>query len=186
MSVRRVFRAFLLVVIGYLCQVCIMPYLNIGSITPNLLFSLIAIVTVAYGSFYTFGVACGAGILMEVMVGGVPNLYLIAYPAIGQLGSLIFADKSERRLEQERSQGKPGINRDPKLRTLLCALFNIAWFEAIHLLFIYLNGVDLEWFHFGRAFASIAYTAVVTALIMLPTRWLLGMYARKAGAQAAI
>ena len=183
---RRVFRAFLLVLIGYLCQVCIMHFLDIGSFTANLLFSLIAIVTVAYGRFYTFGVACVAGILMEVMAGSIPNLYLIAYPAIGQLGSLIFADKSERKLEQERSQGKAGMNRDPKLRTLLCVLFNIAWFEAIHLLFVYLNGVDLEWFHFGRAFGSIAYTAVVTALIMLPVRWLLGMYAKKTTTQAAI
>ena len=183
---RRVIRAFLLILIGYLCQVCIMPYLAIGSITPNLLFSLIAIVTVAYGRFYTFGVACTAGILMEVMIGGIPNLYLIVYPAIGQLGSLIFADKSERKLEQERSQGKPGTNSDPKLRTLLCVLFDIVWFEMIHLLFIYLSGADIEWYNFGRAVGSVAYTTAVTALTMLPVRWLLGMYSRKSAAQAAV
>jgi hypothetical protein len=163
-----------------------MPYLAIGSITPNLLFALIAIVTVAYGRFFTFGTACMAGILMEVMVGGLPNLYLVAYPAIGQLGSLIFADKSERKLEQERSQGKPGTNSDPKLRTLLCALFNITWFETINLLFIYLNGVDLNLYNYSRAIGSIAYTAAVTALILLPVRWLLGMYSRKSGTQAAV
>lgn len=175
---RRVLRSFLLVMVGYLCQVCIMPYLAIGSITPNLLFSLIAIVTVAYGHFYTFGVACIAGILMEVMVGGLPNLNLIAYPAISQLGSLIFADKSERRLELERGQGKPGKNMDARLRTLFCVLFDIAWFEFIHLVFIYLNGVSLGWAQFGRALGSIVYTTAVTALIMLPIRWLLGMYAK--------
>lgn len=183
---RRVLRAFLLILAGYLCQVCIMPYLAIGSISANLLFSLIAIVTVAYSRFYTFGVACTAGILMEVMIGGLPNLYLITFPAIGQLGSLIFADKSERKLEQERSQGKPGTNSDPKLRTLLCVLFDIAWFELVHLLFIYLNGVDLDLNNFVRAFGSIAYTTAVTALIMLPVRWLLGMYSRKSAAQAAV
>ncbi len=182
---RKVLRSFLLVLFGYFCQVCIMPHLAIGSITPNLLFSLIAIATVAYGRFYTFGISCVAGILLEVMTGGLPNLYLIAYPAIGQLGSLIFADKSERRMELERSQGKPGTNRDPKLRTLLCVLFDMAWFEAIHLVFIYLNGVDLGLIHLGRAIWSIAYTAIVTALTMLPARWFLGMYARKADAQAA-
>jgi hypothetical protein len=162
-----------------------MPYLAIDGITPNLLFSLIAVVTVAYGRFYTFGVACTAGIIMEAMIGGLPNLYLITYPAISQLGSLIFADKSERKLEQERSQGKPGTNRDPKLRTLLCVLFDITWFETVHLLFIYLNGADLGLYSFGRAIGSIAYTTAVTALILLPTRWLLGMYSRKAGTQAA-
>lgn len=183
---RRVLRVFLIIMIGYLCQACIMPYLAIGSITPNLLFALIAIVTIAYGRFYTFGVACMAGILMEVMIGGLPNLYLIAFPAIGQLGSLIFSDKSERKLEQERSQGKPGTNSDPKLRTLLCVLFDIVWFELIHLLFIYLNGADLNLNSIGRAFGSIAYTTAVTALIMLPVRWLLGMYSRKPMTQAAV
>ncbi len=183
---RRVFRAFLLILIGYLCQVCIMPYLAIGGIAPELLFSLIAIVTVAYGRFYTFGVSCMAGILMEVMIGGLPNLYLIAYPAIALLGSLVFSDKSERKLEQERSQGKPGTNSDTKLRTLLCVLFDIAWFQAVHLMFIYLNGVDLGWLQIGRALGAVAYTAVLTALVLLPIRWLLGMYARRPGAQAAV
>ncbi len=182
---RRVIRAFLLVFVGYLCQVCIMPYMAVGGITPNLLFALIAVSTVAYGRFYTFGIACVAGILMEVMTGGVPSLNVIAYPAIGQLGSLIFADKSERKLEQERSQGKPGTNTNPYLRTILCALFNITWFEAVHLLFIYLNGVSLGWIQYGRALGSITYTAAITALIMVPVRWLLGMYARRARAQAA-
>jgi hypothetical protein len=102
------------------------------------------------------------------------------------MGSLIFADKSERKLEQERSQGKPGTNSDPKLRTLLCALFNITWFETINLLFIYLNGVDLNLYNYSRAIGSIAYTAAVTALILLPVRWLLGMYSRKSGTQAAV
>lgn len=183
---RRVIKALLLIMFGYLCQVCIMPYLAIGGITPNLLFSLIAIVTVAYGRFYSFGVACTAGIIMEAMMGGLPSLYLVTYPAIGQLGSLIFADKSERKLEQERSQGKPGVNSDSKLRTLLCVLFDIAWFETVHLLFIYLNGVDLNLNNFGRAIGSIVYTTAVTALIMLPARWLLGLYAKRTGIQAAV
>ena len=182
---RRVIRAFLLAFVGYLCQACIMPHLTIGSITPNLMLSLIAVATVAYGRFYTFGIACVAGILLEVMTGGIPSLYLISYPAISQLGSLIFADKSERRLEQERTQGKPGTNVNPYLRTILCALFNIVWFEAIHLLFVYLNGVSLGWVQFGRAFGSITYTIVVTVLIMVPVRWLLGMYARRVKVQAA-
>jgi len=183
---RRVLRAFLLVLLGYLCQVCIMPHLAIGSITPNILFSLIAIATVAYGRFYTFGIACVAGILMEAMVGVLPILYLIIYPAIGELGSLIFADKSERKLEQERSQGKPGTNTDARIRTLFCILFDMACYEAVHLVFIYLNGVDIEWLQIGRALGSIAYTGVVTALTMLPTRWLLGMYSKKASTQAAV
>ena len=182
---RRVIRAFLLVFVGYLCQVCILPHMAVGGITPNLLFAVIAIATVAYGRFYTFGIASVAGILMEALAGGVPSLYVIAYPAIGQMGSLIFADKSERKLEQERSQGKPGTNANPYVRTILCVLFNIAWFEAVHLLFVYLNGVSLGWIQFGRALGSITYTATVTVLIMVPVRWLLGMYARKARAQAA-
>ncbi len=181
---RRVFRAVLLSLIGYLCQVCIMPYFAVGSITPNLMFSLIAIATVAYGRFYSFGIACVLGIISEVMTAGVSNFNLIGYPAIGQLGSLIFADKSERKLEQERSQGKPGMNINPYLRTIMCAFFNIIWFEAVHMLFIYLNGVSLGWIHIGRALGSIVYTVLLCALIMVPVRYLLGMYTKRAKAQA--
>jgi len=183
---RRVIRAILLAVIGYLCQVCILPHFAIGGITPNLLFSLIAIATVAYGHFYTFGIACVAGILMEAMTGGVPNFNLIGYPAIGQMGSLIFADKSERKLEQERSQGKPGTNINPYLRTIMCVFFNITWFEVVHMLFVYLNGVSLGWIHIGRALGSIVYTVVLCALIMVPVRWLLGMYAKRTKAQVSV
>lgn len=181
---RIVLRSLLLIFLGYLVQVCIMPYLAIGGIKANLLFSLIAIVTVAYSKFYTFGIAAVSGILVDAMTSGLPILNLIAYPAIGQLGSLIFADKSERRLEQERSQGKPGTNTNPYIRTLLCALFNITWYEAVHILFIYLNGVSLGWTQFGRMLVSIIYTVAVTAILMLPVRYVLGMYARRMKTQA--
>lgn len=182
---RRVWRTLLLVTVGYLSQVCIMPYLAVLGITPNLLFALIAVVTVAYSKFYTFGMACTAGILTEVMTGSLPNLYLIAYPAIAQLGSLIFSDKSERRLEQERSQGRLGVNRNPYLRTLLCVAFDMVWFESIHLMYIYLSGVDLGWLHFGRAAGSVAYTCAVTVIIMLPVRKFLGLYSRRERVKAA-
>ena len=182
---RRVIRAFIVVFVGYLCQVCIMPHFAVGSITPNLLFPLIAIITVAYGRFYSFGAASVSGIFMEAMTSGVPLINLIGYTAIGLMGSLIFADKSERKLEQERSAGKPGTNANPYLRSILCTLFYIAWYEAIHMLFIYLNGASLGWVQYGRALGSVVYTVALCALFMVPVRWILGMYAKKTKMQAA-
>ena len=45
--VRRYAAFVLITVFGYLCEVCIMPYIRPFGISPNLLFVVIGIVTVA-------------------------------------------------------------------------------------------------------------------------------------------
>ena len=47
--VRRYLILVLLIVFGYLCQVCVMPYIRIFGVTPNLLYVVVGIVTVAPG-----------------------------------------------------------------------------------------------------------------------------------------
>lgn len=183
---RKAFHAFLLAILGYFSQVSIMPYLALGGITPNVLLAVIAIATVVYSRFYTFGISAIAGILMEIMTAGVPNFNLVIYPAIGFLGSLLFADKSERRLEQELSVGKKGRNMPAHLRTILCITMNSIIFELIHITFIYLTGVDIGWIHIGRSLWMITYTVGITVVIMIPIRYALGMYSWKIKKQQAV
>ena len=52
--VRRYLVLAFLTVFGYLFQVCVMPYVKIGGVSPNLLFAVIGIVTVAYGKLRAF------------------------------------------------------------------------------------------------------------------------------------
>ena len=60
---RYVCLAFI-IVFGYLSEVCIMPYLTVFGVTPNLLYVMIGIVTVAYGKLRAFWVGLVYGILM--------------------------------------------------------------------------------------------------------------------------
>ena len=172
----RILKVFLITFLAYLFQVCVMPYLPIATITANLLIGVIAVVTVAYGRFFAFGSGAMCGILMETMIASIDYLNLIIYPVLGFMGSLVFADKSERRLEQERSMGKAGKNLPAVLRTILCAAMNIAIYEVVNLTYIYLTGVDLTATHLARAFVSIFYTVAVTCIIMLPLRRFFGVW----------
>ena len=78
-SFRRYLVLLFLVPFGYLMHVCVMPYLSIGGITPNLLFAIIGIVTVAYGRVQALWVGLIYGLLMEIMVPSVPCTVLIKW-----------------------------------------------------------------------------------------------------------
>lgn len=167
-------RFFLTVLLGYLIQVCIMPYLRVGSVTPSFLFSMIAIVTVGYGKLRALWVGAIYGILMEIMLPSLPLLNLVLYPLSAVFCSIFFADKTEKRLEYERSIGKPGRNINAYLRTLLCAATNILIYEIVNVVYIYLGGTTLDWSHISKALADIVLTVLTTGVIMLPIRRFLG------------
>ena len=78
-SFRRYFILLCMIVFGYLCEVCLMPYIRIFGVTPNLLYALIGIVTVAYGKLRAFWVGLCYGLLMEIMLPSVPYLFLLLY-----------------------------------------------------------------------------------------------------------
>ena len=54
--VRRYTVLALLILFGYLGQACVIPHLNIFGVSPNLLYVIIGIVTVAYGKLRAFWV----------------------------------------------------------------------------------------------------------------------------------
>lgn len=168
------FKFFFVVLLGYLLQVCVMPYLRIGDVTPSILFALIAIVTIGYGRLRALWVGCIYGILMETMCPTIRMLNLLLYPLSAGFLSMFFADKSEKRLEYERSLGKAGRNVNPYLRTIGCAAGNILIYEVINLLYIYLGGAVLSGSIIGRALASVFWTTALTTLVMLPVRRFLG------------
>ena len=66
-SLRREVMLFAVIGLGYLVQVCIMPYFRIAGSTPLFTICVTAVVTVCYGRMRAFW--CGAiyGILFEVM-----------------------------------------------------------------------------------------------------------------------
>ncbi len=167
---RRYLALFLMIVLGYLCQVCIMPYIRIFGITPNLLYVVIGVVTVAYGKLRAFWVGLCFGLLMEIMLPSVPYLYLILYPVSTLFCSFAFADKPLKTLEYERAVNKKSKELPAWLRTVLCTALNILVFEAVNVTYIYLVGSPLTFNHFFKAFGDVVLTSLLCLILLFPLR----------------
>lgn len=173
MILRQV-KLFLAVLLGYLVQVCVMPYCQVGGITPSLLAVMVAIATVGFGRLRALWVGAFYGIVMETMLPTVPMMNLMLYPVAALLCSVPCADKSAAKLQYERSIGKAGRNISPLLRTVVCALLNALCYEVVNIVYLYLGGNELTVVTFTRAVTAVLATAALAALIMVPVRKLLG------------
>lgn len=165
---------FVVVLLGYLLQVCLMPYLQIGDVTPNLLCAVIAIMTVGYDRLRAVWVGCIYGILMETMCPTIRMLNLLLYPLSAFFLSLFFADKSEKRLEAERSIGKAGRNINPYVRILGCAAANVLLYEIVNVVYMYLGGAEIGMTAIVKALSDVFWSAALAGVIMVPVRRFLG------------
>ena len=160
----------ILIVFGYLCEVCIMPYIRIFGVTPNLLYVIIGIVTVAYGKLRAFWVGLCFGLLMEIMLPSVPYLNLILYPVTTLFCSFPFADKPLKTIEYERAVNKKSKELPAWLRTVLCTALNIFVFEAVNVTYIYLGGSVLTFSHFSKAILNVLLTTLLCLILLFPIR----------------
>ncbi len=166
----------LLTVLCYLLQSTVSARIALWGIAPNLALAIIAVVSVALGRKYTFLMSATVGYLLEVMLPMLDYINMLLYPVCAMLGALAFSDKSERKLEEERSTNRRTPNLPAHLRTILCAALSTLVFEAVHLIYIYLKGVDIGAAHLLRAFIDVLYTTALAGLLQFPIRWWLGVY----------
>ena len=178
MSVRqtliRQVKLILVILVGYLAHVSIMPYINVNGTSPSLLIATTAIVTVGYGIIHGLWAGMFYGIVRETLLPTVPMLNLLFYPISALLCAVFFADRSEAQLQYARSIGKRGRNISPLLRTVLCAMVNVVIYEIVNLVYMYLSGAVLSAALIQRAMSDVLATTVLTAVIMIPVRKLLG------------
>jgi len=172
-ALRRYGILVMLIIFGYLCQVCVMPYIRIFGVTPNLLYVIIGIVTVAYGKLRAFWVGLCYGILMEIMLPSVPYLHLILYPVTTLFCSFAFADKPLKTIEYERAVNKKSRELPAWLRTVLCTALNILVFEVVNVTYIYLGGSPLTFGHFSKAFLIVFLTTLLCLILLFPIRRLI-------------
>ena len=170
----RQIKLILVILLGYLGHVSLMPYINVGGTSPSLLIATTAIVTVGYGILHGLWASMFYGIVMETMLPTVPMLNLLFYPISALLCAVFFADRSAAQLQYARSIGKRGRNISPLLRTVLCAMVNVAIYEIVNLVYMYLSGAVLSASLIQRAMSDVLATTVLTAVIMIPVRKLLG------------
>lgn len=176
----KALKVAVLTLLAYLLQATAAEYLSIADVAPNLALVIIAIATVALGRKYTFVMALTVGYLIEIMTPMLDYISLILYPVAAMLSALVFSDKSERKLEEERTLGRPNPAQwNPHLRTPLCAALSVTVFEAVHLLYTYLSGVSLDAGHWQRALTDVLYSMVLAGVLQFPVRWWLGVYKLK-------
>ena len=172
-SFRRYLVLLFLIPMGYLTQVCVMPYLSIGGVTPNLLFAVIGVITVAYGRVQALWAGLIYGLLLEIMLPSVPFVSLAVYPISSLFVSFIFSDKSLRQLQMDRALKKKKRYMPAWLRTALCAAVNVLVYEVVNVAYIYLGGTILTLNHFLRALRDVVLTGALTLLIEFPLRRLI-------------
>ena len=173
---KKTLKFFVLTLLAYLLQATVAEPIAIGGVAPNPAFALIAVVTVCLGRKYAFVMSLTVGYLLEIMLPALDYINLIAYPVCAMLGALMFSDKSERKLEEELTQGKRGTQWNPHLRTILCAGTRTSVFEGVNLIYTYLSGVTLDAAHWGRAITDMIYTMALAGVFQFPIRWWLGTY----------
>ena len=162
-----------LILFGYLAEVCIMPYLKMGGVTPNLLYVIIAIITVAYGKLRAFWAGMIYGLLMQIMLPSVSYLNLALYTLTTLFCSFAFADKPLKTIEYERATNRRRKELPPWLRTLLCAMLNTLIFEVVNVTYIYLGGSPVTAGHIFRAFLNVVLTGMLAMVLMFPLRRLI-------------
>ena len=172
-SFRKYLILFLLTFLGYFAEVCIMPYVKIFGVTPNLLYVVIGIVTVAYGKLRAFWVGLVYGILMQIMLPSVTMLNLALYPLTTLFCSFAFADKPLKTLEYERAVNHRRKELPPWLRTVLCTMLNTFVYETVQITYIYLGGSPLTVNHFLRGLADVFFTGGLCFLLQYPVRRLI-------------
>lgn len=170
----RHIKLILVILVGYLAHVSLMPYLKFGDVSPSMLIATTAIVTVGYGLLRGLWTGMFYGIVMETMLPTVPMLNLLFYPISALLCSVFFADRSEAQLQYARSIGKRGRNISPLLRTVLCAMVNVIIYEFVNLVYVYLSSSNLSADLIQRGLTDVLATTLLTAVIMVPVRKLLG------------
>ena len=171
--VRRYAAFALITVFGYLCEVCIMPYIRPFGISPNLLFVVIGIVTVAYGKLRAFWVGVIYGLLMEIMLPSVTFVNLAMYPVSTLFFSFAFADKPLKTLEYERATNKKKKEMPAWQRTVLCTALNTLVYEVINLTYIYIGGNALTFMHILKSVGNVLLTSLLCLILLVPLRRLI-------------
>ncbi len=206
-STKRLLKTTFLVVLFYLLQVCVVPYLEVFGVMPNLHMVVIAILTVSCGRKFAFAAGALTGILLEAVSRNINSFYVLIYPTLALIFAQLFADMSDLKREIRRIQLRseeqseqlkdttPGGRKrfrfklrfkrnsaddlNPHLRILLNAAALHAAYEIIMMIYVSLSGIPIGFYHIAKLIKSCLYTAA-WCITMFPARYFLGMYKKRA------
>lgn len=172
----KIIKTLLITIFAYFLQATAIPLLSFNDISGNIIISTLSVIIVAIGRQHGFASSLIFGILMETMVESLTYWHLLIYPILGVLGFLLFADKTDRRLEMERiTKKKFAGNINPVIRTFLCTLVLSLIFETFNIFYELLRGVNFDFIQFSRALLATTYNLVITLIIIVPIRKIYGL-----------
>lgn len=177
--IRKILKTAILTLLCFLLQTTVAPHIALKNVAPNIALAILAVISVTKGKKYTFFMSLMVGYLIEISVPALQFLNLVLYPVAAMIGALLFADKSERKLEAERTAGNYNYQMNPHIRIPFCALVSCLIYEAVLLIYIFLNGVAANPGNISRAVMDVIYTTVLATAIQFPIRWYLGVYRNK-------
>lgn len=149
--------------------------MDFQSVSPNIAIVYLSIIIVGYGRQHGLVASLIIGILMEIMLANLNYFYLLLYPSIAVLSMLVFADKTERKLEMERATRKYKGNANPLLRSINCTLYMSALYEIISVGYGLLIGMETSTNTLLRSTIFLGYNALLCTIVMLPLRKFLGL-----------
>ena len=176
---KKTLKLAILTLLTYLVQATIPPLIPVFDIAPNIAMAVLAVVSIALGIKYTLFMSIIIGYFLEITQPAVNYINTLIYPICAVLIGMIFADKSERKISEDRARQKQTKQLHPLLRTVFCAAVSMALFEFVFLMYTYLSGVTLTFDRFIRALISVLYTTAITAVLQFPLRLSLGIHKQK-------
>lgn len=197
-QIKKGLKVLLLTALAYLVQVCVMEHLKISGITGSVIFSVLAIFIVSLGKKYAFCASCIIGMVMESMLSNVPALYVIAYPVVTMLFARLFADLDDQQMEKKRAAAEDRKNNrigrrrlltkifnafevlrpykmKPEMRILYCAGMMDLLFNGVMAVYMYLIGVEFNFYQIWKMIISLVYTEGICLILMFPLRRFLGV-----------
>ncbi|MDD2648586.1 MAG: hypothetical protein PHI27_11115 [Eubacteriales bacterium] len=175
-TVFRVVSTMFFLLLAYLLQACLMPYLKVFGVLPNIIFSYIAVITVLYGSWYSVATGVFAGLLVETMLAALPVVNAIAYPALAFAAAQFLAYKPERAMKPAKTARGEKLQRlyTPFVRVLIGAAFMTLLYEIIFIVFYFLSGIPISFTHIMNALGAVVYTVFCTVIVYFILWRLLG------------
>lgn len=167
---RRMLRLAILLLLAYLLQATVMPYLRISGVALDLCMVSLVCASMALGPYYGMGAALFMALLLEIAGSDLPGMTTAVCLLAGAWGA--YADFRLRHMT-----GVPGKRPSRVLKRMLpmlCVGLPVAVKESLFVAYFYLTGVDIAFVHVWRVFlASLLATLAAIPLLPLITNFLL-------------
>lgn len=162
---KRALRMALVVFVFYILQTSVFTSLRLSTTQPDVMSVMLACLTAYTGYYGAFCAGAMTGLMMDTFVGHIVGLYIVLYPlmAFAAVPLRERMDPLVRRIFRKRLKfGRKYV------KSLILCLLMVAFREAIFTIYMFLNGVDLNYTHLLRGVSCVLFSIA----LVIPCDWL--------------